>query len=79
MPRITLDAKSGDQCRKGGGLLSATRIVEEEAWKRRAPVLEDEDSDRCATLEVLANTILSDPNETRSVEGSLNHQVNVIE
>src|SRR5687767_11204554 len=71
------EPECGDEGRESGGLLLASRVVQEEAGERWTPILEH--ADQRSTLEVFGDAIFRDPRETRSVKRSLNHEINIIE
>ena len=54
-----------------------SRVVQEEAGERWTPILEH--ADQRSTLEVFGDAILRDPREARSVERSLNHEIDIVE
>src|SRR5687767_2985544 len=71
------EPECGDEGRESGGLLLASRVVQEEAGERWTPILEH--ADQRSTLEVFGDAILRDPGKSRPVESRLNYQVEFIE
>ena len=75
--RAIVESKRIDQSRQRSGLLTAARIVEKEARKRRAPVLQH--ADQRSAREVFRHPIFRDPGKARPVERRLDHQVEFIQ
>ena len=75
--RLPDEPECGDESRESGGLLPATRIVQEEARERRTPILEH--ADQRSAREVFRDPVFRDPSEARPVERRLDHEIEFIE
>jgi hypothetical protein len=64
-----LESKRIDQWRQRRRLLSSAGVVEEEARKRRAPILQH--ADQRTARKVFGDSLLSDPREARPIESRL--------
>jgi hypothetical protein len=75
--RRLLHPERFDESRKRGGLLLLTRIVEEEARERRAPIFQH--ADQRSAREVFRHAVFREPCKASPIESGPNHQVEVIE
>ena len=72
-----LESKRVDQSRQSGGLLATARIVEKEARKRRAPVLQH--AHQRSARKMFGDAVLRDPRKPGSVKSRLNHQIEFVQ
>ena len=66
-----------DECRKRSGLLPSTRVVEEEAGERWAPIVEH--AHECTAREVRRHAFLVRKGETHAIDPRADHYLHVID